>query len=328
MGQAYAGMNRRDVLKTLGTVGALAALGHRPAAAADKLIVGVIYVGPSDDYGYNQAQAAGGRGHQEACRASRSSSRRRSPRPSTCRRPWSSHDRAGRRDAALPDLVRLLRSAHPHGWRRSIRRCRFAHCGGLWTRGQAPEERRQLLRLHRRVPVSQRRRRRPRQQVEEARLHRRQADPAGAAQHQRLHARRAQRGPEDHHAAHLHRRLVAAGEGGGGGEQPDRSGRGRASPATSTAPRSSSRPPSGAASSCCGYHANQATLAPKGYLTGAEWNWLTPYTDSRARTPRRASRWSNFLRGGLKEGFVKTSPYGNGGRRGGAEEGRRGEGRA
>ena len=27
----------------------------------------------------------------------------------------------------------------------------------------------------------------------------------------------------------------------------------------------------------CGYHANQAKLAPKGYLTGAEWNWLTVY---------------------------------------------------
>src|SRR4029079_8839947 len=28
-----------------------------------------------------------------------------------------------------------------------------------------------------------------------------------------------------------------------------------------------------------GYHANQATLAPKGYLTGAEWNWSKIYTD-------------------------------------------------
>lgn len=28
----------------------------------------------------------------------------------------------------------------------------------------------------------------------------------------------------------------------------------------------------------CGYHANQAALAPKGYLTGAEWSWVTPYT--------------------------------------------------
>src|SRR5580704_2441030 len=28
-----------------------------------------------------------------------------------------------------------------------------------------------------------------------------------------------------------------------------------------------------------GYHANQAALAPKGYLTGAEWNWGKVYTD-------------------------------------------------
>src|SRR5437016_115477 len=27
----------------------------------------------------------------------------------------------------------------------------------------------------------------------------------------------------------------------------------------------------------CGYHANQQKLAPKGYLTGAEWNWATVY---------------------------------------------------
>ena len=29
----------------------------------------------------------------------------------------------------------------------------------------------------------------------------------------------------------------------------------------------------------CGYHASQAALAPKGYLTGAEWNWAKVYTD-------------------------------------------------
>ena len=28
----------------------------------------------------------------------------------------------------------------------------------------------------------------------------------------------------------------------------------------------------------CGYHASQAALAPKGYLTGAEWNWGKIYT--------------------------------------------------
>jgi basic membrane protein A len=59
----------------------------------------------------------------------------------------------------------------------------------------------------------------------------------------------------------------------------------------------------------CGYHANQGALAPKGYLTGAEWNWLTVYQmhvkDAMAGTP-----FKNFVRGGLKEGIVKMSPYG------------------
>ena len=30
---------------------------------------------------------------------------------------------------------------------------------------------------------------------------------------------------------------------------------------------------------CSGYHANQATLAPIGYLTGAEWDWTKVYSD-------------------------------------------------
>ncbi|MDO9201694.1 MAG: BMP family ABC transporter substrate-binding protein, partial [Hydrogenophaga sp.] len=47
--------NRRDSLKTLAALGAAAA---SPLAFAQKPItVGVIYVGPRDDYGYNQAQA-------------------------------------------------------------------------------------------------------------------------------------------------------------------------------------------------------------------------------------------------------------------------------
>lgn len=59
----------------------------------------------------------------------------------------------------------------------------------------------------------------------------------------------------------------------------------------------------------CGYHANQATLAPKGYLTGAEWNWLTPYT-THVKDAQAGKPMVNFLRGGLKDGFVKTSAYG------------------
>ena len=59
----------------------------------------------------------------------------------------------------------------------------------------------------------------------------------------------------------------------------------------------------------CGYHASQAVLAPKGYLTGAEWNWEKVYTDY-IKMLQEGKKLPNFLRGGLKEKVVKTSPYG------------------
>jgi basic membrane protein A len=58
----------------------------------------------------------------------------------------------------------------------------------------------------------------------------------------------------------------------------------------------------------CGYHASQATLAPKGYLTGAEWNWPKVYTDY-VSTLQAGKKVPNLVRGGLKEGIVKMSPY-------------------
>jgi len=59
----------------------------------------------------------------------------------------------------------------------------------------------------------------------------------------------------------------------------------------------------------CGYHANQQKLAPKGYLTGAEWNWITVYKGF-VEAMQKGQPLGNFVRGGLAEGFVKTSPYG------------------
>ena len=60
---------------------------------------------------------------------------------------------------------------------------------------------------------------------------------------------------------------------------------------------------------CCGYHYNGSTLAPKGYLTGAEWNWGPMYqkfvTDFKAGKPMP----HNYM-GSLKDGAVKMSPYG------------------
>ena len=58
-----------------------------------------------------------------------------------------------------------------------------------------------------------------------------------------------------------------------------------------------------------GYHADQSALAPKGYLTGAEWNWGKVYSDY-VTWIKAGQSYPHLLRGGFKEGFIKMSPYG------------------
>ena len=63
-----------------------------------------------------------------------------------------------------------------------------------------------------------------------------------------------------------------------------------------------------------GYHANQVALAPKGYLTGAEWDWTNIYSrlveDVRSNKTLADGGIPHLLRGGLKDGFCKISDYG------------------
>ena len=59
----------------------------------------------------------------------------------------------------------------------------------------------------------------------------------------------------------------------------------------------------------CGYHASQAKLAPQAYLTGAEWNWISAYKLI-LDAARTGKPHPNFVRGGLRDAFVKTSAYG------------------
>jgi simple sugar transport system substrate-binding protein len=59
----------------------------------------------------------------------------------------------------------------------------------------------------------------------------------------------------------------------------------------------------------CGYHSSQADIAPKGYLTGAEWNWIAPYTKF-VDAVRLGQPPVHYLRGGLGQDFVKNTPFG------------------
>ncbi|GJD45670.1 Purine-binding protein [Methylobacterium cerastii] len=61
----------------------------------------------------------------------------------------------------------------------------------------------------------------------------------------------------------------------------------------------------------CGYHVDQSPLAPQKYLTGAEWNWLPIYKGF-VEAMQAGKVPENFVRGGLADGYVKMSPYGPG----------------
>lgn len=61
----------------------------------------------------------------------------------------------------------------------------------------------------------------------------------------------------------------------------------------------------------CGYHANQSPLAPEKYLTGAEWAWGNVYKMLIDKL-QKGEPLPNFTRGGLADGFVKMSPLGPG----------------
>jgi simple sugar transport system substrate-binding protein len=65
---------------------------------------------------------------------------------------------------------------------------------------------------------------------------------------------------------------------------------------------------------CSGYHTNQAALAPKSYLTGAEWDWPTVYEnyvkEVQAGKTLASGSIPHLYRGGLADGFIKVSAYG------------------
>src|SRR6266851_3157113 len=282
--------SRREALKTLGIAGAVGALGlfrPRRARAADKLAIGVIYVGPRDDYGYNQAQA-------QAAAAIK-----KTPGVTVVEQ-----------DGATLLFPTSFGYFDPHILRMAERyaKVRFAHCGGLWTEGKHPKNagsyfgyidecqylngvvaghtsKTKKLGFIAAKPIPQVLR-----NINAFTLGAKSVDPTITTQlivtgDWSLPIKEAEAANSlidqgvDVLTCHVDSPKVVV-------ESAERRG-----------------------ISVCGYHADQAALAPNGYLTGAEWNWITPYTlhvkDALAGKPM-----VNFLRGGLKEGFVKTSAYG------------------
>lgn len=66
---------------------------------------------------------------------------------------------------------------------------------------------------------------------------------------------------------------------------------------------------------CVGYHVDQSSVAPDSYLTGVEWNWQKIY-DTYAEMSKEGKTLTNggipkILAGGYKDEYSKISPYGS-----------------
>jgi simple sugar transport system substrate-binding protein len=61
----------------------------------------------------------------------------------------------------------------------------------------------------------------------------------------------------------------------------------------------------------CGHNADQSTLAPRGFVTGAELKWGTVYT-SYAEMIARGEKLPNVNEGGYDKDMVQSSPFGAG----------------
>jgi basic membrane protein A len=61
----------------------------------------------------------------------------------------------------------------------------------------------------------------------------------------------------------------------------------------------------------CGHAFNQGPLAPKGYITGADYNW-TDMFENFIETLQQGGTLPNFVTGGYDKDYVRSSPFGAG----------------
>jgi len=303
--------NRRELLKAMAAAGIAAGAGPAllsRAFAADKVVVGVIYVGPKDDYGYNQAQAQAAAAIKKLPGVT-VIEEEKVPETVDVQKTMASMIE---QDGAVLIFPTSFGYFDPHTLKLAEKypKVRFAHCGGLWNEAKHPKNsgsyfgyidecqylngvvagyatKSKKLGFIAAKPIPQVLR-----NINAFTLGAQSVNPAITTQviftgDWALPVKEAEAANSmidqgiDVITMHVDSPKVIV-------EICERRG-----------------------IYVCGYHANQAALAPKGYLTGAEWNWLTPYT-MHVKAVQDGKPMNNFLRGGLKEGFVKSSVYGPG----------------
>ena len=299
---------RRTFLKTVGAATAITALGplaSRVAVAADKLTVGVIYVGPRGDFGYNQSHAQAAANIKKLAGV-KVVEEEKVPETVAVQKVMESMIQ---QDGAKLIFATSFGYFNPHVLKMAEKYpdVRFAHCGGMWSEGMpknvgsffgyideceylsgivaAHASKSKKLGFIAAKPIPQVLR-----NINSFTLGAQSVDPAMTTHviftgDWSLPVKEAEAANGlidqgcDVLTCHVDGPKVIV-------ETAEKRG-----------------------VYSCGYHASQASLAPKGYLTGAEWDWTTPYK-MLVGAVQTGKPIINFLRGGLKEGFVKMSPYG------------------
>ncbi|GAA5168486.1 BMP family ABC transporter substrate-binding protein [Viridibacterium curvum] len=303
---ARQGFDRRNFLKIAAASGALAALSDVALAQGKSIVVGFIYVGPRDDFGYNQAQA------QSAAIVKKMPGVKvlEQEKVAETADVQKVMESMIEQDGASLIFATSFGYFDPHVLKVAAKypKVFFAHCGGMWTEGKHPKNvgsffgyidecqylngvvaahvsKSKKLGFVAAKPIPQVLR-----NINAFTLGAQSVDPAFTT------------------------RVIFTGD----WSQPVKEAE-----ATNSlidqgvdvltchvdAPKVVVETAEKRGAFTCGYHASQAPLAPKGYLTGAEWDWTTPHK-LLVEAVKAGKQPSNFLRGGLKEGFVKTSPYG------------------
>ncbi|MEZ0306917.1 MAG: BMP family ABC transporter substrate-binding protein, partial [Ramlibacter sp.] len=132
MSQQY---NRRETLKSLAALGAA---GLSPLAFAQKPItVGVIYVGPRDDYGYNQAQAEAA-AMLKKMPGVKVVEEENVPETAAVQKTMTGMIAQDGASLVFPTSFGYF-DPHMLAVAAKFPDARFAHCGGMWTEGKHPK---------------------------------------------------------------------------------------------------------------------------------------------------------------------------------------------
>lgn len=301
-------LNRRDTIKSLAALGAAGTLGTlSPLARAQKaLTVGVIYVGPRDDFGYNQAQA------QAAAEIKKMPGikvveEENVPETAAVQKTMTGMIAQDGASVLFPTSFGYF-DPHMLALAAKYPDVRFSHCGGMWTEGKHPKNTGSFFGY-----------------IDECQYlngviagHMTKSNKIGF-----VAAKPIPQVLRNINAYLMGARSVKPGITCSVIFTGDWSMAVKEAEATNSladqgcdvftmhvdGPKVVVETAAKRGKMVCGYHASQAKLAPNAYLTGAEWNWLTAYKTV-IEAAQTGKPHPNFIRGGLKEGYVKMSPYG------------------